>query len=92
MSTPTAALLQAGKEDEYVVTTTPQGWIEIRNHPSRQLNPAAQLDFLRIVQEDDAAWTLYQLTANGVLKGEARFSNSLGGYLFTVVANFFESL
>jgi hypothetical protein len=88
----TAELLQAGNEDTYTVTTTANGWIEIRNNPARQLDPTTKLDFLRLVREDDNYWRVYHLTHNEVLKGEATFSNSFAAVLYSVVADFFATL
>jgi hypothetical protein len=88
----TAELLQAGNDATYRVTTNAKGWIEIRNNPARQIDPAAKLDYLRLWQEDDNYWRLVHLTHNGVLKGEATFSNSLVGAMYGVVNTFFETL
>lgn len=92
LTSETAELLQAGKEADYRVTTTAKGWIEIRNNPARQIDPAAKLDFLRIVREDDNYWRLYHLSHNEVLKGEATFSNSFTAALYGVVNDFFAAL
>lgn len=88
----TAELLQAGHQADYTVTTTAEGWIEIRNNPDRQIDPTAKLDYLRIVPEDDNYWHLYHLTHNGVLKGDATFNNSMSGYMYGAVTTFFETL
>lgn len=73
------------------MSVTDRGWIEIRSDRQLLLD-APYPDFLRLVSEDDNYWRVYHLTHNEVIKGEATFSNSFAGYLYGVVADFFETL
>lgn len=89
--TETADLLAAGTQDRYLVAISEWGEIDVRNNPARQINPAAKLDFLRLVN-DDGQWKLIHLTHNEVIKGEATLSNSFVGALYGMVSDFFDNL
>lgn len=86
-----AEMLQAGREAEYLVTTTTEGWIEIRNNPARQIDPSKKLDFLRIAG-GEGEWTLYHLTPKGICQGQATFVGSFTSALYGAVIDFFETL
>lgn len=85
-----AALLQAGHNDR-VVTTTDNGWIEIRLDSAYKVNPTAKLDFLRIAG-GEGEWTLYQLSDNGVCRGQATFIGTMVAALYGAIDTYFETL
>lgn len=80
-------------DDRYTVTPSPRGinGLDVHNNPLRQINRAAKLDFLRLI-EDDGTWQVIHLTHNEVIKGESRFSGSMLGWIPSVVDEFFEML
>ena len=66
---------------DYAVTTTARGWIEVRpTHPLRD-----KLDFIRVVGDDEAYFSVFHFAHNEVLRGEATLSNSMVGFLATLV-------
>ncbi|SLE16140.1 Uncharacterised protein [Mycobacteroides abscessus subsp. bolletii] len=79
--------LAADLGSDFQVTTTPQGWTEVRVRPERAIGD--KIDFVRIVT-DDSTYRLIHLTHNAVCKGVATFSGSMIGLLPAVVREFCE--
>ena len=71
------------------VTTTEQGWIEVRVSGAWALSD--KLDFVRAVILDDHHVRLIHLTHNEICKGEASFSGSMLAYLPALVREFCEA-
>lgn len=88
MTTTITEDLAANLGNDYQVTTTSQGWTEIRVRPERAIGD--KTDFARVVIED-CQYRLIHLTHNEVCKGEATFSGSTVGYLPAVVREFCET-
>lgn len=80
--------LAADFGDDYLVTTTTEGWTEVRVRPERAIGDKA--DFARVVQLDDHHFRLIHLTHNEVYKGEVTFVGSMLGFLPAVVREFCE--
>lgn len=79
--------LAADLGSDFQVTTTPQGWTEVRVRPERAIGD--KLDFARIVTADNT-YRLIHLTHNEVCRGEATFVGSMLGFLPAVVREFCE--
>ena len=79
MSDEFAKTLAATVGDHFVVTTTPQGWVEVRVSPAAALRD--ELDFIRVVGGDcDGSVNVYHMKHNGVDRGEAVFDGSLSAF------------
>lgn len=72
---------------EYAVTTTREGWVEVRPaNPTRD-----KLDFIRVA-EDDGTYNVYHLTHNAVQRGQMNLGGSMVGMLPGIVREMAETI
>lgn len=91
MTTPNTLAFELAAElgNTYAVTSTQQGWIEIRLNPEVTLRGG--LEFVRILVTDVRNYRLVHLTSNEVLKGEITFIGTMCAYLPALVREFCET-
>lgn len=80
--------LQHTVGETYIVSLVDPGWIEVRVNPETALRD--NLDFLRIVQDDEGYFSLYHFTHNEAQKGKMTINGSFSGYLHGLVGEFCE--